>query len=68
MTLTQYLQSQGLKQKVIDDFLPYVAPHGESGFFWDAAGIMAPCEFYCKSPRQVDIFKLEFSVATVMVG
>jgi hypothetical protein len=46
MTLTQYLQSQGLKQTVIDDLLPYIAPHGESGFFWDAARIMAPCEFY----------------------
>lgn len=46
MTLTQYLQSQGLKQLVIDDLLPYIAPHGESGFFWDAASIMAPCEYY----------------------
>ncbi len=46
MTLTQYLLSKGLKQNVIVDLLPYVAPHGESGFFWDAENIMSPCEYY----------------------
>lgn len=44
MTLSQYLLSQGLKQKVIDALIPCVAPDGTCGFFWDAPNIMAPCK------------------------
>lgn len=46
MTLSDYLLSRGLSQKVIEALLPHIPEHADDGVFRDAASIMDPDRWF----------------------
>ena len=42
MTLSEYLRSRGLSEKVVDELLPYIPDDADNGVFIDPASIMNP--------------------------